>query len=534
MTTSGAPPELESPLGEATPVIKAEPLGPPATINRRSSRRNFFKGAAAVAAGSLGASVVARQLGGVRNPTPIPAIPDGVTVVPGTLDPDTTWGTPEIRLARRITNGVTPEEAQLAKSLGFSGYLDYHLNYSAIDDTAAAAFVATTYPQLVMDGTALSALTANVVEQQLQQATLFRAAFSKRQLFERMVEFWTDHFNISMQKVGYLKTLDDRDVIRKYALSTFPEILKASAHSSAMLVYLDNNTSRYPRVNQNYARELMELHTLGVDGGYTQTDVDEVARCLSGWTIQGRGNFFFDPTGHDYGSKTFLGNTIAAAPGTGAAGIADGDKVLDVLIHHPSTAKFIATKMIKWLLRYDPPDAFVTDVAAVYTQTTGNIPAMIRAILTPLSLPAAPGKHKRPYHFVISALRAANPTVTGMVGISNTRLPLVGQQPFTWETPDGFPDKVQYWAGSVMQRWNFGDYLTALASGEVIVNVAPLMTVNTPDGIIAAIGNAAFGGQMPADTRDHVKAYLAASAITTTRVRESLALAINSANFQWY
>ena len=301
-----------------------------------------------------------------------------------------------------------------------------------------------------------------------------------------------------------------------------------------MLVYLDNNTSRFPKVNQNYARELMELHTLGVDGGYTQTDVDEVARCLSGWTIQGRGNFFFDSTGHDYGAKAFLGNTIPAAPGTGAAGIADGDKVLDVLVKHPSTAKFIATKMIKWLLRYDPPDLLVTSVAAVYTQTNGNIPAMIRAILTPQNLDVAPAKYKRPYHFVISALRATNPSVTGVVGITGTRLPLVGQQPFTWETPDGFPDQIQYWAGSIMQRWNFGDFLTALASGEVIVNVTPLMTVNTPDGITTAISNTAFGGQMPPAARDHVKAYLAAAPITTTRVKEALALAINSTSFQWY
>ncbi len=530
----GAPPDLDSPPDQSNTPVKAEPLGPPATINRRSSRRNFFKGAAVVAAGSLGASVVVKQLGGVRNPSPLPVIPDGITSLLNPFDPETTWGTPEIRLARRITMGLTPEESQLAKGLGFTGYLDYHLNYTAIDDTAVAAFVATNYTQLVMDGTALSALSANVVEQQLQQATLFRAAFSKRQLFERMVEFWTDHFNISMQKVGYLKTLDDRDVIRRYALSSFPEILKASAHSTAMLVYLDNNTSRFPKINQNYARELMELHTLGVDGGYTQTDVDEVARCLSGWTIQGRGNFFFDATGHDYGAKTFLGTTIAAAPGTGAAGIADGDKVLDVLIKHPSTARFIATKMIKWLLRYDPPDTLVTSVAAVYTQTNGNIPAMIRAILTPQNLYVAPGKHKRPYHFVISALRAVNPTVTGVANMAGNRLILVGQQPFTWETPDGFPDQIQYWAGSVLQRWNFADFLTALTAGEVIVNVTPLQAVNTPDGITAAISNAAFAGQMPTSTRDHVKAYLAASPITTTRVKEALALALNSVTFQWY
>ena len=513
--------------------IKAEALGPPEKIGRRSNRRNFFKGAA-VAAGSLGTLAVAQRIGGLRNPTVDPTTPDGWSLTPNTNDPETTWGTTEVRLARRITLGLTAEEVYLVRAMGFNNYLDYHLNPSAINDSAAEGFVATTYPQLAMDGVSLSALSSTAVENQLREATLFRAAFSKRQLFERMVEFWTDHFNIDMVKVGYLKTLDDRDVIRKYALASFPELLKASAHSTAMLVYLDNNTSRYPKVNQNYARELMELHTLGVDGGYTQTDVDEVARCLSGWTIQGRGNFYFDPSGHDYGAKTFLGQTIPAAPGTGAAGVADGDRVLDYLVKHPSTAKFISTKMIRWLLRYDPPADLVTSVSAVYTQTNGNIPAMIRAILTPANVQAAPAKFKRPYHFVISALRAVNPTVKSLAGISGTRLQLVGQQPFTWDTPDGFPDKIQYWAGSVMARWNFGDYLTALTSGDVAVDVAPFQTINTADGITASINAAMFAGEMPARTRDKIRSYLTASTITTTRVREALALAINSSTFQWY
>ncbi len=531
---SGAPVGLEPPpVTEPTTTVKAEALGRPEKIARPSTRRNFFKGAA-IAAGSIGTLAVAQKISNLRQPILDPSLPDGPINVPSASDAETLWGSTEIRLARRITMGLTTEEAYLARSMGFSGYLDYQLNPSAINDKAAETFVAATYTQLVMDGTALAALNSGTVESQLREATLFRAAFSKRQLFERMVEFWTDHFNIDMQKVGYLKTLDDREVIRKYALSNFPDLLKASAHSAAMLVYLDNNTSRYPKVNQNYARELMELHTLGVDGGYTQTDVDEVARCLSGWTIQGRGNFFFDPNGHDYGAKTFLGQTIPAAPGTGAAGVADGDKVLDFLVKHPSTAKFISTKMSRWLLRYDPPADLVTSVAAVYTQTNGDIPAMIRAILTPANVQAAPPKHKRPYHFVISALRAVNPTVKSLAAISGSRLQLVGQQPFTWDTPDGFPDNVQYWAGSVMARWNFGDYLTGLTSGDVIVDVAPFQTVNTPDGITASINNALFGGEMPPKARDRIRSYLAASAITTTRVREAVALGINSTTFQWY
>lgn len=524
--------ESELPQVEEAALMTAEPIGPPLRIGGNSTRRNFFRAGAAVAVSSAGAlALIPRR--GPRNPTLDPILPPAQPSNTPTLGTET-WGTPEIRLARRITMGLTPEEAQLARTKGFSGYLDYQLNYTAIDDTAVQAFVATTYPQIVMTGVELYLLDAGLVLRQLQEATLFRAAFSKRQLYERMVEFWSDHFNISMRDVGYLKTLDDRDVVRKHALGSFPDMVRASARSTAMLTYLDNNTSRVGRINENYARELMELHTLGVDGGYTQADVVAVARCFTGWTITGRGDFRFDAAGHDYAAKTFLGQAIPAAPGTGAAGISDGDKVIDYLVKHPNTAKYVSSKMIKWLLRYDPSPALVDQVAAVYMQTNGNIPAMIRSILTLDNIVAAPPKHKRPFHFVASALRAVNPTVKGVAGIAGTRLQLVGQQSFVWETPDGYPDNVQFWSGLVMQRWNFGDYLAALTTGDVIVDIAPLRTVDTPDGIVNAISTAMFGGAMPLRTRDALRSYLGATALSNTRVREALALAINSTSFQWY
>ena len=509
----------------------AEVVAPATRIGKRSTRRDFFIAGATVAAAAAGAYAIPRT--GPRNPTGDPGFTGYQPVAPPASSVEA-WGSPEIKLARRITMGLTPDEVTLARAKGFSGYLDYQLNPTAIDDSYVDAFVAMTYPQIAMQGTELYTLDSTLVLRQLQEATLFRAAFSKRQLYERMVEFWTDHFNISMRDVGYLKTLDDRDVIRKYALGNFPDMLRASAHSAAMLVYLDNNTSRFPRINENYARELMELHTLGVDGGYTQSDVVDIARCLSGWTIKGRGDFNFDPTGHDFGAKTFLGQTIAAAPGTGAAAVSEGDRVLNVLAAHPNTARYIATKMIRWLLTYDPQAALVNQVASVYLSTSGNIPAMIRAILTPANLAAAPAKHKRPFHFVASAMRGLNPVVRSAAAISNTRLSLVGQQSFIWETPDGYPDNVQFWSGLVMQRWGFGDYIANLTSSDITVDVVPFMKVNTPDAITGEISLAMFGGEMPQRTFDALRAYLAGGTLNATRVRETLALAINSSTFQWY
>lgn len=509
----------------------AEVIAPRTRVGKRSSRRDFFIAGAAAAAAAAGAYAIPRT--GPRNPVGDPGS-TGYEPVAVPANNVEAWGSPEIKLARRITMGLTPDEVALARARGFSGYLEYHLNPGAIDDSYVDAFVATTYPQIAMQGTDLYLLDSTQVLRQLQEATLFRAAFSRRQLYQRMVEFWTDHFNISMRDVGYLKTLDDREVIRRYALGNFPDMLRASAHSAAMLVYLDNNTSRFPRVNENYARELMELHTLGVDGGYTQSDVVNVARCLSGWTIKGRGDFNFDSTGHDFGAKTFLGQSIPAAPGTGAAAVSEGDRVLDVLAAHPNTARYIATKMIKWLLTYDPQPALVNQVAGVYLSTGGNIPAMIRAILTPANLAVAPAKHKRPFHFVASAMRGLNPVVKSVAAVSNTRLSLVGQQSFIWETPDGYPDNVQFWSGLVMQRWGFGDYIANLASGDIAVDVAPFMRVNTPEAITGEISLAMFGGEMPRRTFDALRTYLAGGTLNATRVRETLALAINSSTFQWY
>lgn len=439
-----------------------------------------------------------------------------------------------LRLVRRLNNGVTEEEITRARSLGFRRYLEYQLAWESIPDSAVQDNVAAKYPNLALTGTGLYQLVQNQLLNQLSEANLYRAAFSKRQLYERMVEFWRDHFTIYYPKVNYLMVVDDREVVRKNALGNFSDMLRASAHSPAMLEYLDNTRSRGTNVNQNYARELMELHTLGVDGGYTQEDVVEVTRCLTGWTLAGRGDFAFDPAGHDFGAKTVLGTTIPAMNrAEGANGIKDGETVLDLLLAHPSTARFISKKMLQWLLQYDPSSQMVTDVAAVFTRTKGDIKSVIRAIVTPANLMAAPAKYKRPYQMLLSALRSTGATVTNAATFRD-QLRILGQPLYLWEDPDGYPDNVDWWAGGILQRWNFASTLTALSTGANIVDITPFMTTNTPDGITSAIDRAAFGGAMPANLRQHMVSYLSAAPITTTRAREALALALSSSSFQWY
>jgi uncharacterized protein (DUF1800 family) len=311
-------------------------------------------------------------------------------------------------------------------------------------------------------------------------------------------------------------------------------MVKSSAHSPAMLEYLDNTRNRRNNTNQNYARELMELHTLGVDGGYTQEDVDELARCLTGWTIAPRGvGFNFDPSGHDFTQKIVLGQTIPAqSSSVGQAGQYDGNFMIDFLNKHPSTAKFIATKMLKWLLRYDPTPAQVTAVADVYTRTSGDIPSMVRAILTPGNLTAAPVKYRRPYAFVVAALRACSPNMLRVGQVSNRWLTTVGMPLYLWQTPDGYPDYVDFWAGGVLQRWNFATYLTT-NTADAVVDINAFMTVPTADGVADAIGRALFAGEMPDVLRSQLVTYLTGGTINAARVRETLALALSSSVFQW-
>jgi len=334
---------------------------------------------------------------------------------------------------------------------------------------------------------------------ELQASRILRAVYSERQLQEVMVDFWTNHFNIFADKGAdrWLLPVYDRETIRPYAMSKFSTLLQATAQSPAMLFYLDNfqsvspNTPQRPRapqqqqrrgINENYARELMELHTLGVDGGYTQKDVQEVARCFTGWTIiQPRGGaaaangllgemarrepgtFFFNERVHDDGEKIVLGHKIPAG-----GGIKDGLMVLDILAHHPSTAKFIATKLVRHFVADNPPQSLVDRVAAVYTKTDGDIREMLKTIFFSNefnSQAAYRAKIKRPFELVVSAIRAVGADTNGGPG-THQWIARMGEPLYGFQTPNGYSDAAESWVntGGLLERMNFG---LALASNRI-------------------------------------------------------------------
>ncbi len=306
----------------------------------------------------------------------------------------------------------------------------------------------------------------------LTRATILRAVLSKRQLFEVMVGFWSDHFNIDPSKAEckWLKTADDRDVIRGHALGNFREMVRASALSPAMLWYLDGRVNRSKdateKPNENYARELMELHTLGVHGGYTQQDVMEVARCLTGWTVRDQKKFFkgrveFHVDLHDDGAKRLLDVDIPAG-----GGARDLDRLLDIVALHPSTARHIAWKLCRRFIADEPPVAAIDATARAFTESKGDICTTLRALFTTPEFRAPEFravKFKRPLHFVVSALRASNAETNASNELVQLLLRL-GQAPFRYPTPDGYPEEASHWQSTLLWRWNFA---AALAQNDI-------------------------------------------------------------------
>ena len=378
---------------------------------------------------------------------------------------------------------------------------------------------------------------------ELQASRILRAVYSERQLQEVMVDFWTNHFNVFAGKGAdrWLLTSYDRDTIRPNSMGKFSDLLKATAQSPAMLFYLDNfqsvspnaqlgngggrrlqqagrdpildmlrdgrrnaqqigrnpnagepgpnrpqtpaNPNRQKRgINENYARELMELHTLGVDGGYTQKDVQEVARCFTGWTIfaprgagaaaaaimgdkarENAGKFYFAPRMHDDGEKTVLGQKIPAG-----GGINDGLKVLDILAHQQATARFIATKLVRHFVMDNPPPALVDRVAATFTKSDGDIRETLRAIFFSPEFNSAEAyraKIKRPFELTISAIRTLGAETNGGPQLHQW-IARMGEPLYGFQTPNGYSDLAENWVntGALLERLNFG---LALASNRI-------------------------------------------------------------------
>ncbi|MCF6286640.1 MAG: DUF1800 domain-containing protein [Candidatus Hydrogenedentes bacterium] len=444
------------------------------------------------------------------------------------------------RLVARTTFGINQEEAQRALDLGYDGYLEYQLDHDTIDDSALEARLASLRTLNDTPRERLDAAERNDFSsaQEFLIATVLRGVYSKRQLYERMVEFWSDHFNIYLQSEAQLilKPLDDAEAIRPFALSSFPEILRGSARSPSMLVYLDNASSVVGAPNENYARELMELHTVGVDQ-FSQQDVKEVARVLTGWSINldldsaDFGRFLYYPEIHDWGEKSVLGRRFAAG-----RGIEEGEELLQLLSTDPEiaqrTAAFIGRKLALRFWGYEPPDALVEEIAAAYLDTDGDIKSMLRVVLREGWLMQAAPRMKRPYHYALSSLRAIPSELKGFE-VFGELLRLMEHLPFHWAPPNGYPDSLEYWGNYLMPRWTYGVWLL-YQQGDVELELQPYLAAETDEDFLDEIEARIFHHQRPAEHREALAAFLASAPENIFRRVEALSMAIASADFQWY
>lgn len=395
---------------------------------------------------------------------------------------------------------------------------------------------------------------------QLANQKILRAMYSNNQLQEVMTDFWFNHFNVSITKNDCAAFIPayERDIIRPNALGKFGDILLATAKSPAMLMYLDNFSStgadtainsaenNFPKrrialglqkragdtafekladrvnkkkkmagLNENYAREVMELHTLGVDGGYTQSDVTQAARVLTGWTVYPMGDygasnaikkaidrigedrlaehgfmhdgdFLFAANRHDNGSKVVLGKTFRAG-----SGYEEGVQLLEMLAHHPSAAKFVCKKIAVRFVSDNPPQSLVDKMAKTFTGKDGDIR---QVLITMVSSPefwkkeAVRAKTKSPFELAVSAVRSLNAEITMPYQLYNW-IDKMGQKLYFYQAPTGFPDKGQYWinTGALLNRMNFG---LALASARIPGIKIDLLTLNNghePESAEAAL-----------------------------------------------
>jgi uncharacterized protein (DUF1800 family) len=335
-----------------------------------------------------------------------------------------------------------------------------------------------------------------VLSYDLNEAKLYRAIYSHRQLEEQMADFWFNHFNVYMDKGAdrILTSTYERDAIRPHVFGKFRDLLEATAQSPAMLFYLDNWQSvsselgqrdinraklrakgkQSRGLNENYARELMELHTLGVDGGYTQKDIIEVARCFTGWTISQPnrgGEFIYNDRVHDKGEKIVLGVKIPAGGGRD-----DAEKVLDVLARHPATAHFISTKLAKKFVADDPPPALIERMAKTFHDTDGDIRAVLSAMFESkefFSEGAFRAKVKTPLELIVSAARATGAQVDFAVPLA-TQIAQLGQPLYRKIEPTGYSSANSEWVNSaaLLARMNFALALTANRVPGVTVDVS--------------------------------------------------------------
>jgi uncharacterized protein DUF1800 len=478
------------------------------------SRRAVLRGAGAAAALAVAGPVLAAA-------TPASAA-GGVFVAD---DPD-------VHFLRRATFGPTKADLARIRRIGRAAWLDEQLHPGRIDDRDNERLLENRFGGL---GWSIAQARANLpafswdLMFDLGVAALARAAWSKRQLFEVMVDFWSNHLNVTNPfDSGWDCRHDyDRRVIRAHALGRFEDMLLASAKHPAMLYYLNNAESSKYSPNENYGRELLELHTVGVDGGYDETDMRNSALVMTGFTVDWETTQFrYEPSWHYTGRVRVMDWTSANATGSGGKDVATS--YLRYLANHPSTATRIATKLCQRFVRDDPPAALVAKLADVYLANDTAIVPVLRALFGSSAFASAQGaKVKRPMEDVISTIRilGMGPDGSGTDGMTGLYWMTEGlaNAPLAWVPPNGYPDHADAWrsAGGTLGRWNMHMSLAAhwwpndLTQPDLRRHLLGKALPGTYGGLVDALAKALVFRKLPSAHRDAVLGFVGRTAGAT-------------------
>ncbi|SNY40899.1 DUF1800 domain-containing protein [Paractinoplanes atraurantiacus] len=414
-------------------------------------------------------------------------------------------------LLRRATFGPTAASLAEARKLGVAGWLDRQLSPSKINDAACDALIA----RLPLAGASIATVRAKLAKhsydafKQLGRAAVARAAWSERQLFESTVAFWANHLHITAPSSGVWDSRCDYDaqVLRKHAFGRFADMLKASMRHPAMLTYLDNRSSTKANPNENYARELMELHTVGLV--YSEADVQAGARLLTGLTVTASGGYVYDGAKHVTGPVKILGfeHANATAGGGEAAALAFADH----LARHPATAKRLAVKLCQRFVADEAPATLVAKLVKVYLDNDTAITPVLRALFTSPEFAASIGaKVRTPFEDLIASIRALGlgPEASGVKALDALYNAAVnaGNAPFRWSPPNGYPDVAVAWSSPSGFLLRCNNHLN-LAAGwypsqltrpaDLLKSLVPTLP-NTYGALVDALAVRLIGAKLPA------------------------------------
>lgn len=535
-----------TPLKPVLPVATSKPVAPkpvapaPTAAPKPGTAPN-------VVAGDPGGVV---SVPGTRTSAALPILRASAVAAPGEAVPNLVGTDPVWHLARRATFGPTPALIAEIRTQGIAAWLDSQLNPASIPDAECDAYL-TRYPSLPMTTMQIRAAYPRFgwdPMMELSRATIARALWSKRQLFEVMVEFWSNHFNVTSPsgEVWDLKTVEDREVLRRHALGKFSALLVASAKSSAMSRYLDNASSSVDTLNENYGRELLELHTVGVDAGYTQAEVVDSARLMTGFTVGRHGEFAYYNDWRYVGPVKVL--TFSSPNGNDFGGLQVAEAYLDHLAHHPATARHLATKLARRFVADTPPATLVDKLAQVYLANDTAIAPVLRALFLSPEFAASIGqKTKRPVEDVLGTARAigVTPAAGDRTSLNGYYYLLngLGQAPLNWGPPNGFPDRATNWlsTGGTIGRWNahvgviqgwWKDGLTTPVTGALLGTTTPVDNAALVDALTVRL----LGIRMADPQRAALLAFL--NGISTKvvdnvkwRITETICLVLDSPNW---